>query len=111
MTTLQTVVREQLSYTATKSGCKQGGCGSCTVLVDGVPMLSCVLPIEDVAGKAVTTSLQITYRVPMHVGEEIQAEGYIVRRQSRGALAKGEIRRADNKKILATAESRHVFFE
>jgi aerobic-type carbon monoxide dehydrogenase small subunit (CoxS/CutS family) len=35
--------------TAVKSGCKQGGCGSCTVLVNGEPILSC-LPIEDVAG-------------------------------------------------------------
>jgi carbon-monoxide dehydrogenase small subunit len=55
LTTLQTVLREQLNLTATKSGCKQGGCGSCTVLVEGEPMLSCLLPAEDVAGQAVTT--------------------------------------------------------
>jgi uncharacterized protein (TIGR00369 family) len=61
------------------------------------------------AGKAVTTSLQITYRVPMHVGEEVQAEGCIVQRKSRGALAKGEIRGIGNDKVLATAESRHIF--
>jgi carbon-monoxide dehydrogenase small subunit len=55
LTTLQTVLREQLSYTAAKNGCKQGGCGSCTVLVNGEPMTSCLLPAEDVAGQAVTT--------------------------------------------------------
>lgn len=53
--TLQAVLRESLGYTATKSGCKQGGCGSCTVLVDDEPMASCLLPVEDVAGRAVTT--------------------------------------------------------
>jgi carbon-monoxide dehydrogenase small subunit len=60
LTTLQTVLREHLGYTATKSGCKQGGCGSCTVLVDGEPMMSCLLPVEDVAGKSVTTLEGIT---------------------------------------------------
>lgn len=55
LTTLQTVIREHLAYTATKAGCKQGGCGSCTVLVNGEPMMSCLLPIEDVAGKEITT--------------------------------------------------------
>lgn len=55
LVTLQTVLREQLSFTATKAGCKQGGCGSCTVLVDGEPMMSCLLPAEDVEGKDVMT--------------------------------------------------------
>jgi len=55
LTTLQTLLREKLGYTATKAGCKQGGCGSCTVLVNGAPMLSCILPAEDVEGQAVTT--------------------------------------------------------
>jgi len=55
MTTVQTVLREHLAYTATKSGCKQGGCGSCTILVNGEPMMACLLPIENVAGMKVTT--------------------------------------------------------
>jgi carbon-monoxide dehydrogenase small subunit len=55
MTTLQSVLRSQLGATATKEGCRQGGCGSCTVLVDGEPVPSCLLPVEDVAGRHVTT--------------------------------------------------------
>lgn len=55
LTTLQSLLREDLGYTATKSGCKQGGCGSCTVLVDGEPFMSCLLPVEDIAGKEVLT--------------------------------------------------------
>ena len=55
MTTLQKVLREQLGYMATKAGCLQGGCGSCTVLVDGEPMVSCLLPVQDIEGREVTT--------------------------------------------------------
>ena len=58
--TLQTVLREVLHYTATKSGCRQGGCGSCTVLVNGEPVLSCILPVENVEGHQVTTLEGIT---------------------------------------------------
>jgi carbon-monoxide dehydrogenase small subunit len=53
--TLQQVLREQLGQTGVKEGCRQGGCGSCTVLIDGEPMLSCLVPVEDVAGHRVTT--------------------------------------------------------
>jgi carbon-monoxide dehydrogenase small subunit len=53
--TLQHVLRDQIRYMATKSGCSQGGCGSCTVLVDGQPLVSCLLPVKDVEGREVTT--------------------------------------------------------
>jgi carbon-monoxide dehydrogenase small subunit len=53
--TLQSVLRDRLGYMATKSGCSQGGCGSCTVLVNGEPMVSCLLPAKDVEGREVTT--------------------------------------------------------
>ena len=55
LTTLQNLLREELGYMATKSGCKQGGCGCCTVLFDGEPVPSCLLPVEDVAGREITT--------------------------------------------------------
>lgn len=55
LTTLRTALREHLHLRATKAGCGQGGCGSCTVLVNGAPTLSCLLPIALVEGQEVTT--------------------------------------------------------
>jgi carbon-monoxide dehydrogenase small subunit len=66
MTTLQAVLRNQLGSMATKDGCRQGGCGSCTVLVDGEPMMSCLLPVEDIAGRRVTTLETITPAQGLH---------------------------------------------
>ena len=53
--TLLEVLREDLGLTGTKHGCELGECGTCTVLVDGEPVLSClVLPVE-VEGRRITT--------------------------------------------------------
>lgn len=70
LTTLQTLLREQLGQTATKIGCKQGGCGSCTVLVNGRSMLSCLLPVEDIAGQNVTTIEGLTPLEGLHPLQE-----------------------------------------
>jgi carbon-monoxide dehydrogenase small subunit len=70
MTTLQSLLREQLGFTATKIGCRQGGCGSCTVLVNGESMLSCLLPVEDVAGRQVTTLEGLTPLEGLHPLQE-----------------------------------------
>ena len=52
LATLNHVLREQLQLKAAKAGCRQGGCGSCTVMVDGEPVLSCLLPVANVAGRS-----------------------------------------------------------
>ena len=52
---LNRVIRERLGLTGTKKGCDYGGCGSCTVLVDGRPVYSCMYPALRAEGKEVTT--------------------------------------------------------
>ncbi len=53
--TLLEVLREDLNLTGTKHGCELGECGTCTVLLAGEPVLSClILPIE-AQGQAITT--------------------------------------------------------
>jgi len=49
------VVRERLGATGTKEGCGEGECGACTVLLDGRPVLSCLVPLAQCAGRAVET--------------------------------------------------------
>jgi carbon-monoxide dehydrogenase small subunit len=53
--TLLEVLREDLGLTGTKHGCELGECGACAVLVDGRPVLSCLLLAADAAGATVTT--------------------------------------------------------
>ena len=48
-------LRDGLGLTGTKPGCGEGECGACTVLLDGVPVLSCRTPLREVAGPSVTT--------------------------------------------------------
>jgi aerobic-type carbon monoxide dehydrogenase small subunit (CoxS/CutS family) len=49
------VLRDELALTGTKEGCREGACGACAVLLDGLPVVSCLLPVGAVAGRAVTT--------------------------------------------------------
>jgi isoquinoline 1-oxidoreductase subunit alpha len=49
------VLREQLNLTGTKFGCGKGLCGACTILINGAPMRSCVLPAAAAAGMSITT--------------------------------------------------------
>jgi carbon-monoxide dehydrogenase small subunit len=49
------VLREEIGITSPKAGCQQGGCGSCTVLVDGAPRRSCLVAAAAVDGAEITT--------------------------------------------------------
>jgi len=53
--TLLEVLREDMNLTGTKHGCELGECGACAVLVDGVPVLSCLALALDCEGKAIET--------------------------------------------------------
>ncbi len=55
LTPLLAVLREELSVLSPKPGCFQGACGTCTVLVDGEPRRSCLLPVGLVEGAKITT--------------------------------------------------------
>ena len=53
--TLLETLREELGLTGTKEGCGTGDCGCCTVILDGVPVTSCLVVIGQVEGRSVQT--------------------------------------------------------
>src|SRR5260370_38934425 len=54
--TLLEVLREECGLTGTKHGCELGECGTCTVLVDGRPVLSCLALAAEAEGRALETA-------------------------------------------------------
>src|SRR5438046_7185896 len=54
-TPLLYVLRENLQLNAAKYGCGLGQCGACTVIVDGQAVFSCIVPIQVLGGKEITT--------------------------------------------------------
>jgi carbon-monoxide dehydrogenase small subunit len=54
-TTLLDLLRVQLGVTSVKKGCEQGECGACTVLLDGLPLTSCLILAPQVDGRHITT--------------------------------------------------------
>lgn len=55
MARLLDVLREDCGLTGTKEGCGEGECGACTVLIDGAPVCSCIIPFAQVDAAEVTT--------------------------------------------------------
>jgi carbon-monoxide dehydrogenase small subunit len=55
MARLLDVLREECGLTGTKEGCGEGECGACTVLVDGEPVCSCLIPVAQVESADVVT--------------------------------------------------------
>ena len=65
------VLRENLRLTGSKKGCDEAECGSCTVLVDGKPMLACIVMIADVRDREILTIEGLNLGEELH---PIQAE-------------------------------------
>jgi len=55
MERLLDVLRNELGFTGTKEGCGEGECGSCSVLLDGMLVNSCLVPVAQVSGASVVT--------------------------------------------------------
>lgn len=53
--TLLETLRYVMGYTGSKQGCDKGDCGACTVLLNGVPTLSCILPVQEASDAEITT--------------------------------------------------------
>ena len=67
---LADVLRDRLGLMGTKIGCSEGECGACTVLVDGVPVLSCIYPAMKAQGREVTTIEGIASEGELHPVQE-----------------------------------------
>jgi aerobic-type carbon monoxide dehydrogenase small subunit (CoxS/CutS family) len=64
--TLAEFLREELDLTGTKVGCNRAECGSCTVILDGIPVLSCTVLAVEVSGREVLTIEGISEKGKLH---------------------------------------------
>ena len=74
--TLASILRDDLGLTGTKVACDEGACGSCTVLLDGVPVPSCMLLAVEQDGKAVETIEGLARGDALHPLQEAWLEEY-----------------------------------
>ena len=72
--TLLEVLREELALTGTKHGCELGECGTCTVLVDGTPILSCLALAISYADRSIETIEGMARGAQLHPLQEAFAE-------------------------------------
>lgn len=70
------VLRNALEIMGPKFGCGEGQCGACTVLLDGLPVRSCITPLRAAAGKQITTIEGLEHEGKLHPVQEafIQAD-------------------------------------
>ena len=76
--TLAEVLREELQLTGTKLSCNEGACGSCTVLLDGLPVRSCLLLAADVEGREITTIEGLAEEGKLHPLQASFVEHYAI---------------------------------
>ncbi len=74
--TLNEVLRRSAGDLSTKHGCGQGSCGACTVLIDGVPHLSCLTLAETVEGKRIETTGGLASGPDLHPLQRAFMEGF-----------------------------------
>ncbi len=67
---LASLLRERLNLTGTKIGCEEAECGTCTVLVDGEPVLSCIYPAARANGKEIVTVEGLAQNGRLHALQE-----------------------------------------
>ena len=72
--TLLEVLREDLQLTGTKHGCELGECGACAVLVDGEPLLSCLVLAVESSGRTITTVEGLANEGRLHPLQECFAD-------------------------------------
>jgi aerobic carbon-monoxide dehydrogenase small subunit len=65
-TTLLEVLRDDLGFTGVKEGCSEGVCGTCTVLMDGAPIRSCLTLALEAEGTCITTIEGLASRGQLH---------------------------------------------
>jgi len=70
MERLLDVLRQKLQLTGTKEGCGEGECGSCAVLMDGILVNSCLVPVLQAAGSSVVTIEGLAPGQTLHVLQE-----------------------------------------
>lgn len=68
---LLSILREELDVTSAKPGCEIGRCGACTVLLDGDPVNSCLVPLAHVEGRTVTTAGGLPAEAVDHITERL----------------------------------------